>query len=121
MKKPAKERRAKSRLGLRAGRVILSDAMRKSPRARQKSRAGMGGGAGLRLLGIPGGPEIREGENLASVLAGAARKAGLGVEDGGNLVVAQEIGSEAEGAGVLASKDKAAASGAAGVAGVEEN
>ena len=31
----------------------------------------MGGGAGLRLLGIPGVPEIREGENLASVLAAA--------------------------------------------------
>ena len=106
MKKPAKERRAKSRLGLRAGRVILSDAMTKSPRARQKSRAGMGGGAGLRLLGIPGVPEIREGENLASVLAGAARKADLRFEDGDILVVAQKIVSKAEGAVVSLAKVK---------------
>src|SRR6184192_160053 len=80
--------------------------MRKSPRIRQKSRAGMGGGAGLRLLGIPGVPEIREGENLASVLAAAARKADLRFEDGDILVVSQKSVSKAEGAVVSLAKVK---------------
>jgi len=52
----------------------------------------------LRLLGIPGLPEIPRGEELASVIAGAAKKAGLQFEDSDILVVAQKIVSKAEGA-----------------------
>jgi len=42
-------------------------------------------------------PEIRTGDDLASVVAGAAKKAALRFEDGDVLVVAQKIVSKAEG------------------------
>src|SRR5215467_13078196 len=72
--------------------------MRKRLRTRQESRRTKRGGSSLRLLGIPGLPEIPRGEELASVIAGAAKKAGLQFEDSDILVVAQKIVSKAEGA-----------------------
>ena len=52
----------------------------------------------LRLFRIPGLPEIRKREDLAGRIVAAARKAGLSLEDGDILVVAQKIVSKAEGA-----------------------
>ena len=51
----------------------------------------------LRLFRIPGLPEIRKGEDLASRIVAAAVKAGLSLEDGDIVVVAQKIVSKAEG------------------------
>ncbi|MBZ5541873.1 MAG: coenzyme F420-0:L-glutamate ligase [Acidobacteriia bacterium] len=51
----------------------------------------------VQLLALPGMPEIRKGDDLASAIAGAARKQGLAFEDGDVLVVAQKIVSKAEG------------------------
>ncbi|HYL86053.1 MAG TPA: coenzyme F420-0:L-glutamate ligase [Candidatus Angelobacter sp.] len=55
---------------------------------------------GLHLYRIPGLPEIRKGENLSRCIVEAAQKAGLRLEHGDILVVAQKIVSKAEGAGV---------------------
>ena len=51
----------------------------------------------LRLLGIKGLPEIRERDDLAKCITGAAKKTGLRFEEGDILVVAQKIISKAEG------------------------
>src|SRR5215470_1692626 len=55
------------------------------------------GASRLELFAIPGMPEIRTGDDLASVVARAAKKAGVRFEDGDVLVVAQKIVSKAEG------------------------
>jgi coenzyme F420-0:L-glutamate ligase/coenzyme F420-1:gamma-L-glutamate ligase len=52
----------------------------------------------LRLLPIPGIPEIRPGKDLAKCVAGAARRADINIKDGDILVIAQKIVSKAEGA-----------------------
>lgn len=52
----------------------------------------------LELLGIPGMPEIRKGDDLAKRIVEAAKRAGLRFEDGDIVVVAQKIVSKAEGA-----------------------
>lgn len=52
----------------------------------------------LRVFRIPGLPEIRKGDDLARLIAGAAAKAGLSFENGDILVIAQKIVSKAEGA-----------------------
>ena len=62
-----------------------------------RSRAGGRPAAELRLLGIPGLPEIRKGQDLAESIVAAARKVGLRFEEGDVLVVAQKIVSKAEG------------------------
>ena len=49
------------------------------------------------LTAIPGLPEIREGDSLATLLASAVRDTGLQVRDGDVFVVAQKIVSKAEG------------------------
>jgi coenzyme F420-0:L-glutamate ligase/coenzyme F420-1:gamma-L-glutamate ligase len=54
--------------------------------------------SGLLLLPIPGIPEIRQGDDLAKRVAGAARRAAIRFEDGDILVIAQKIVSKAEGA-----------------------
>jgi coenzyme F420-0:L-glutamate ligase / coenzyme F420-1:gamma-L-glutamate ligase len=51
----------------------------------------------ISLLVIPGLPEIRGGHNLAKLIALAARRAKIILEDGDVLVVAQKIISKAEG------------------------
>jgi coenzyme F420-0:L-glutamate ligase/coenzyme F420-1:gamma-L-glutamate ligase len=52
----------------------------------------------LRLFQIPGLPEIRKGDDLPGRIAEAVGKAGLRLEEGDILVVAQKIVSKAEGA-----------------------
>lgn len=52
----------------------------------------------LRLLAIPGIPEIRRGDDLVKCIEGAARRAAIHFEDGDILVIAQKIVSKAEGA-----------------------
>ena len=54
----------------------------------------------LQLYAIPGMPEIRKGDELAERIVEAAKKAGLGFEEGDIVVVAQKIVSKAEGATV---------------------
>lgn len=51
----------------------------------------------LELFAIPGMPEIRKGDDFATSIANAAKKAGLRFEEGDILVVAQKIVSKAEG------------------------
>ena len=51
----------------------------------------------LSLFVIPGLPEIRKGQNLATAVAVAARRAKITLEDGDILVFAQKIVSKAEG------------------------
>ena len=51
----------------------------------------------VRLLCLPGLPEIRSGDDLSEQITNAARKARVHFEDGDILVVAQKIVSKAEG------------------------
>lgn len=53
--------------------------------------------AELRLLALPGIPPVRAGDDLAALLAAAARRAGEAFFDGDVVVVAQKIVSKAEG------------------------
>ena len=50
----------------------------------------------LRILPLPGIPEVREGDDLGALVADAAASAG-GFEDGDVVVVAQKVVSKAEG------------------------
>jgi coenzyme F420-0:L-glutamate ligase/coenzyme F420-1:gamma-L-glutamate ligase len=52
----------------------------------------------LRVVSIPGIPEIRTGDDLAKMVASAARRAAIPFEHGDILVIAQKIVSKAEGA-----------------------
>lgn len=52
--------------------------------------------ADVRIFGLPGIPEVRAGDDLAGMIADAARAAG-GIEDGDVLVVTQKVVSKAEG------------------------
>jgi len=80
MKKPSRKKRpVKSRIRLPAGVRDVAE---------------------LQLYAISGLPEIRKGEDLATRIVNAARKAGLGFEEGDIVVVAQKIVSKAEGATV---------------------
>jgi coenzyme F420-0:L-glutamate ligase/coenzyme F420-1:gamma-L-glutamate ligase len=54
--------------------------------------------AEVRLIRIPGIPEIRTGDDLGKVVASAARQAGIRFRDKDILVVAQKIVSKSEGA-----------------------
>jgi len=62
--------------------------------------------AGIRLLCIPGLPEIQKGDDLSRQIVAAARRAKTGFENGDILVVAQKIVSKAEGCIVRLSKIK---------------
>lgn len=53
--------------------------------------------AGVRMQAIPGMPEIRPGDALADIIGQAISDAGLALEDGSALVVAQKVVSKAEG------------------------
>ena len=95
--------------------------MKKSPvkRRQSKSRSALSSGAhkvrvsGLELIAIPGMPEIRSGDDLATRIVEAAKKAGLRFADGDIAVVAQKVVSKAEGAvvalGSVAPSEKAQA------------
>jgi coenzyme F420-0:L-glutamate ligase/coenzyme F420-1:gamma-L-glutamate ligase len=54
--------------------------------------------ADVRLIRIPGIPEICPGDDLGKIVAGAAPRAGIGFQHGDILVVAQKIVSKSEGA-----------------------
>lgn len=63
-----------------------------------------GGGGGsmhqakeLRLIGVPGMPEVEAGERLPSLIVTSLRAAGIALVEGDILVVAQKIVSKAEG------------------------
>jgi coenzyme F420-0:L-glutamate ligase/coenzyme F420-1:gamma-L-glutamate ligase len=51
----------------------------------------------LRIVGLPGIPEIHPGDDLAGLIVEAADRAGLGFVDGDILVVTQKVVSKAEG------------------------
>jgi len=51
----------------------------------------------LELIGIPGVPEVADGDDVAALIARALRNAGIEVADGDVFVVAQKIVSKAEG------------------------
>jgi coenzyme F420-0:L-glutamate ligase / coenzyme F420-1:gamma-L-glutamate ligase len=51
----------------------------------------------IELIGVPGIPEVAEGDDVAALIAGALRTARIEVVDGDVLVVAQKIVSKAEG------------------------
>jgi len=51
----------------------------------------------LRIIGVPGLPEIAAGDNVASFIAVAARDANIEILEGDVIVVAQKIVSKAEG------------------------
>jgi coenzyme F420-0:L-glutamate ligase/coenzyme F420-1:gamma-L-glutamate ligase len=53
--------------------------------------------ARLEILAIPGLPMVRAGDDLPSLIAGAAETAGMILRDGDVVVVAQKIVSKAEG------------------------
>jgi coenzyme F420-0:L-glutamate ligase/coenzyme F420-1:gamma-L-glutamate ligase len=69
---------------------------RQSPRLLRRKRVPTVSPA-ISLFVIPGLPEIRKGQNLAKLVAVAARRAKIALEDGDILVVAQKIVSKAEG------------------------
>jgi coenzyme F420-0:L-glutamate ligase/coenzyme F420-1:gamma-L-glutamate ligase len=54
--------------------------------------------ADLRIFAVPDIPEVSRGDDLGRILADALGRAGLTLEDGDVLVVAQKIVSKAEGA-----------------------
>ena len=51
----------------------------------------------LRLIGVPGMPEVKAGDALASLIAESVRRAGLHITEGDVVVIAQKIVSKAEG------------------------
>jgi coenzyme F420-0:L-glutamate ligase/coenzyme F420-1:gamma-L-glutamate ligase len=55
----------------------------------------------LIVTGLAGLPEIKEGDDIASLIADAAREAGLEIRAGDIFVIAQKIVSKAEGRVVL--------------------
>lgn len=59
----------------------------------------MSGGAPTRIIytGLPGIPLIGEGDDLAEIISGALREAGIALISGDVLVIAQKIVSKAEG------------------------
>ncbi len=56
----------------------------------------MSGSIEVRVIGVPGIPEVHAGDDLPAMIANAARAAG-GVEGGDVLVVTQKVVSKAEG------------------------
>ncbi len=55
------------------------------------------GHCSLSVTGLPGIPEVAEGDDLAQLIALAAERAGTGMQAGDVLVVAQKVVSKAEG------------------------
>jgi coenzyme F420-0:L-glutamate ligase/coenzyme F420-1:gamma-L-glutamate ligase len=51
----------------------------------------------VEVIPVPGVPEIREGDDLASILTDALRAAGIVLRDGDIVVVTQKVVSKAEG------------------------
>ena len=74
--------------------------MAKRPNSRSSSPPARTAIPDLRLIRLPGMPEIRQGDDLSAQITNAARKARLHFENGDILVIAQKIVSKAEGATV---------------------
>ena len=72
--------------------------MAKRSKSRSSSADVLLGSPELRLVRIPGIPEIRRRENIAKLITDSAREAGIRFEDGDILVIAQKIISKSEGA-----------------------
>lgn len=72
--------------------------MRKLLNSRSSAKKSSAANPDLRLLRLPGLPEIRGGDDLSERITNAARKARLYFENRDVLVVAQKIVSKAEGA-----------------------
>jgi len=51
----------------------------------------------VRVLGLPGIPEVHAGDDLPALIASAAKASGVAIEDGDVLVVTQKVISKAEG------------------------
>src|ERR1044071_2627577 len=51
----------------------------------------------LRIIGVPGLPEIKAGDDLAALIAAAAREVSIGLCEGDVVVIAQKAVSKAEG------------------------
>ena len=51
----------------------------------------------VRIIGVPGLPEVRAGDDLAALICGAAGAAGITIAGGDVLVVTQKVVSKAEG------------------------
>jgi coenzyme F420-0:L-glutamate ligase/coenzyme F420-1:gamma-L-glutamate ligase len=51
----------------------------------------------VQIIGVPGMPEVRPGDDLAALILEAVRRQGADIEDGDVLVVTQKIVSKAEG------------------------
>jgi coenzyme F420-0:L-glutamate ligase/coenzyme F420-1:gamma-L-glutamate ligase len=79
-------------------RKILSALMAKHPIARSSTKKAPAANPDVRLIRLPGLPEIQSGDDLSEQIANAARKARMHFENGDILVIAQKIISKAEGA-----------------------
>lgn len=79
---------------------------RNARRSSARARTGVLNAPSMQSLAIAGLPEIQRGADLAELIVNAARKAGLGFEDGDIVVVAQKIVSKAEGAIISLEKVK---------------
>ncbi len=66
-------------------------------RAGVAARLNPGADAGIRLVGLPGIPEVAEGDDLASLIREAMARAGETLRTGDILVIAQKVVSKAEG------------------------
>ena len=51
----------------------------------------------IRIIGVPGIPEVHAGDDLPALIVAAARSGGVAIEDGDVLVVTQKVVSKAEG------------------------
>jgi coenzyme F420-0:L-glutamate ligase/coenzyme F420-1:gamma-L-glutamate ligase len=72
--------------------------MAKHPIARSSTKKAPAANPDVRLIRLPGLPEIQPGDDLSEQIANAARKARMHFENGDIVVVAQKIVSKAEGA-----------------------
>src|SRR5437879_2657224 len=70
--------------------------MAKRSKSRSSAKKAAGVNSDVRLLRLPGMPEIRGGDDLSGQIAIAARKAHMRFENVDVLVVAQKIVSKAE-------------------------
>jgi coenzyme F420-0:L-glutamate ligase/coenzyme F420-1:gamma-L-glutamate ligase len=72
--------------------------MAKRKKSRSSAAERSANSADVRLIRIPGIPEIRTGDDLGKIVANAARQAGIRFWDHDILVIAQKIVSKSEGA-----------------------
>jgi coenzyme F420-0:L-glutamate ligase/coenzyme F420-1:gamma-L-glutamate ligase len=72
--------------------------MAKRPTSRSSSKQAPAAHAEVRLIRLPGLPEVQLGDDLTAQIADSARKARISFESGDILVFAQKIISKAEGA-----------------------